>query len=387
MGESAADIVVFLLVVAARLLLPLAIFRYPLPAIIACLVLDAVDQTIFQVFTTLNLDGYQPYDKALDVFYLSIAYIATLRNWTSLFAFQASRFLFYYRLVGVLAFNITEIRWLLFMFPNTFEYFFIFYELVRTRWNPVRLSRKAWIIAVAAIWIVIKLPQEWWIHIAKLDMTDFIKMHIFGAELIDSWGQAFAMRPWVFAVAAAVVGLIVLLLWWLIAKKLPAADWKWRFRADPLPPESTDLKERLAVKAIGRVFNRRLLEKVVLVAFLSVIFAQTLPGIQSTNLQLAVGVGILVVINAFVSHWLAARDKGWASAGREFLAMTVINMGVVLLLGSVLGWAGGSLNWGNTIFFVMMLTLLVTLYDRYRYVFGLRFPFEGVAKGESVHGA
>ena len=25
------------------------------------------------------------------------------------------------------------------------------------------------------LWIFIKLPQEWWIHIAKLDMTDFIK--------------------------------------------------------------------------------------------------------------------------------------------------------------------------------------------------------------------
>ena len=33
------------------------------------------------------------------------------------------------------------------------------------------------IISTALIWVFIKLPQEWWIHIAQLDMTDFIKEH------------------------------------------------------------------------------------------------------------------------------------------------------------------------------------------------------------------
>ena len=41
-------------VVFGRLLLPLLILRYPLPALIGCLVLDGVDQTIFQLF------GYDP---------------------------------------------------------------------------------------------------------------------------------------------------------------------------------------------------------------------------------------------------------------------------------------------------------------------------------------
>ena len=42
---------------------------------LACLVIDGLDQTIFQTFTSLDLSGYQSYDKALDVYYLSIAYI------------------------------------------------------------------------------------------------------------------------------------------------------------------------------------------------------------------------------------------------------------------------------------------------------------------------
>src|ERR671916_3230969 len=104
--------VAFLLVIGARFLAPLFIPRFPLPAILAALVLDGVDQTIFQ---TLGYDppGYQGYDKAMDVYYLSIAYLSTMRNWTSRPAVQVARFLYFYRLVGVVAFELTEWRPLL----------------------------------------------------------------------------------------------------------------------------------------------------------------------------------------------------------------------------------------------------------------------------------
>ena len=65
-----------------------------------------------------------------------------MRNWTNLDAFGISRFLYYYRLVGVVAFELTQIRALLLVFPNTFEYFFDAYEAVRIRWDPRRMSRR-----------------------------------------------------------------------------------------------------------------------------------------------------------------------------------------------------------------------------------------------------
>ena len=40
--------VVFVTVVALRFLVPLLIPKFPLPAILACLVIDGIDQTIFQ---------------------------------------------------------------------------------------------------------------------------------------------------------------------------------------------------------------------------------------------------------------------------------------------------------------------------------------------------
>ena len=69
-------------------------------------------------------------------------------------------------------FELTQIRAFLLIFPNTFEYFFDFYEGVRARWDPRRMSQRLVIGAAAFIWIFIKLPQEWWIHVAQLDTTD-----------------------------------------------------------------------------------------------------------------------------------------------------------------------------------------------------------------------
>ena len=140
--------IVFVAVVGARFVVPLAIPLYPLPAIIAALVLDAADQSIFQAFG-YDPPGYQSYDKAMDVFYLAVAYLATMRNWQALPAYAVGRFLYFYRLVGVVAFELTQTRALLLVFPNTFEYFFIAYEGIRTRWAPVVYKLRWWVVTAA----------------------------------------------------------------------------------------------------------------------------------------------------------------------------------------------------------------------------------------------
>ena len=68
--------------------------HYPLPGVIASLIIDAIDQTIFQTFTNLRLDNYQGYDKALDTYYLTITYLSTYRNWTNLSAFNLVNVIF-----------------------------------------------------------------------------------------------------------------------------------------------------------------------------------------------------------------------------------------------------------------------------------------------------
>jgi hypothetical protein len=108
----ADDVVIVTAIVAARLLVPLLIPRVPL-LIIAAFLLDAVDNGLLDRFTEVDLgaDGpYQSWDKALDIYYLSIAYLSTLRNWGSGAAFRIARFLFYYRLLGIVLFELLQSR-------------------------------------------------------------------------------------------------------------------------------------------------------------------------------------------------------------------------------------------------------------------------------------
>jgi len=156
-GEALA---VQIVLICVRLLLPMLIPRFPLPAIVACLIVDSADQSILQALDVV-VPSYQNIDKALDVYYLSIAYVATMRNWENLEALQIARALFYFRVVGVLAFELTDERILLAVFPNAFEPFFIYYEFIRMRGNPMK-SRKALVLVTAIIWLVVKLPHEWW---------------------------------------------------------------------------------------------------------------------------------------------------------------------------------------------------------------------------------
>lgn len=370
------DMLVFWAVVIGRLFIPLLIPLYPLPAVLAALVLDGVDQTIFQVFTNLPMGPYQTYDKALDIYYLVIAYLSTMRNWVSLPAFRISRFLLYYRLAGTALFELTQIRALLLIFPNTFEYFFIFYEAVRARWNPLRLSAKQWLSAAAAIWIFIKLPQEYWIHVAKLDATDQIKTRVFGVALEESWTVAFANRPWVLVIAAVAVVLAFFLFKWLLTK-LPPKDWPLKLKADPLPEYIDERCEQLAMVAQSKVLSKVLLEKLALVALVGLIFANLLPRVSATNWELYALIGLVVVINAFLSHWLAQRRRGWRPLAREFVVMSVINLGLTYLGHWLIGQRGVQLDLPVTLFMVMLLTLMVVLFDRYRVVYEARLEVEG----------
>jgi hypothetical protein len=367
-----SDELIFLVVVGLRLGIPLLIFRYPLPAIVAALVIDAADQTIFQNNTDLDLTGYQGYDKALDIYYLSIAYLSTFRNWTDPFAARVAQVLWYYRLVGVVAFELSEARALLLIFPNTFEYFFICYEVVRLAWNPERLSHRHVIGLAAFIWIFVKLPQEWWIHIAQLDFTDFMKEDVFGVTVDTSWGDAISENLWFVALLVVLVAVVVVVVRRAI-RAAPAPDWSPSVDVDR-HLQSTNLSS--AAEPV-RLWEWDLLEKALLVSLIGIIFAQVIPNTQSTPLELTISVSFVVVANAAVSQWLARRGRSWESTGQLFLAMLVINaaiVGVVTLLRS------DDVDEGALIFFLLLLTLIVTLYDRYRPIRSARYPVPSAAR-------
>jgi hypothetical protein len=350
--------VVFLAVVGSRFFVPLLIPRFPLPALVAALVIDGVDQSIFQAFG-YDPPGYQSYDKAMDVYYLAVAYLSTLRNWTSRPAFRVAQFLYFYRLVGVVAFELTQWRTLLLVFANTFEYFFIAYELVRLRRDPSRYSLRFWVVTAAAIWVFVKLPQEWWIHVAQLDFTDQLALHP-------------ALGRFIFAVLVVAAAAF----WWLVRPRLSPPDWPLRIAADPVPAQVATWQQRGAWLAVhGRLLSTATLEKVVLVGLISIIYAEVLPDLDATVTGVFAGLAVLVLANAAVTLALARGGRGTNRALLAFGLRVVVNLAVVLVARALLGARG--IDLGAALFFVAMLSLLTLLDDWYRPVQAARMAEAG----------
>lgn len=371
--EFSTDLIVFWTVVAARVLVPLGVFRFPLPAMLAALVIDGLDQTIFQTFTSLPLENYQSYDKALDVYYLSLAYLSMMRNWVSRDGFDVGRFLYYYRLVGVVLFEQTQIRALLLVFPNTFEYFFDAYEGIRTRWDPRRLGRKLLVGIAAFIWIVFKLPQEWWIHVAQLDATDLIKTGVLGVDKTASWVDAIAARPWVIVVVVAAVVAFVLVARWVILHRLPPADHPFTLDADVHQPMvEGDAIDRERRNIVEQVISLELLEKVVLTGLVTFIFSRMLPDADPLAIPIVAGVAIVVVADTLISRLLILRGDRPHGAVEQFVVTLAVNVAIVLVGAFTIDTLRGA-QLENAIVFVLLVSVIVTGYDRYRPLYKARF--------------
>jgi len=374
------DTIVFGAVVALRCLVPLRIPRYPLPAILFCALIDAVDQSVFQQFTELDLAGYQTYDKALDVFYLSIAYVSVLRNWVSGPLVLTATVLWYYRLLGVALFEFTGERWYLVVFANTFEYFFVAVESYRMSRRPDRLTWRPILFMVAAIWIVIKIPQELWIHVVRWDLTDEMKMRLFGVGSDSSWATSLTNRPLV----SGALGVLALMLgerfqrWRRIGRAerrrgdlLPGHDWCRTMDADAVG-------SHLGWDPPGRVvrptatFGWSFVEKVILTTMVAMILANILPAFDVDPWAVALGTTMVIAVNTFLSEWLNEQRVTMRTVRVLYLVMVVANTATVAVFYALLGADETKIRFGNTALFVALLTLIVVLFDRYRQVSRLR---------------
>ena len=364
MDEFELALLIPVMVVLARVIVPLFIPLYPLPAIVAALVIDGLDQTIFSATLQRDLPGYQSYDKALDIYYLTVTYLSTMRNWDRGPAFGVGRFLWYYRLIGVTLFEYTGARWLLFVFANTFEYFVIALEGWKVWRNPFRLSTRTIILVAAFIWIFIKLPQEWWIHIAQLDFTDFAKETVFGVPSTASWAEALTNRPLV--TIGLLVGLVVILLVLrILVRRLRPPDWPPTVSADE-QADHLGWPRPDPVVVPSSTFGWQFVEKAVLVSLVTLIFASMLPG-EREILPIAIGVTAIIAVSTLVSQWMASRGVTWSSVAIEFVAMSAVNMAIGVALGIVFG-AGSPDSLLVFVLLVGLLSLTVVLYDRFSMV-------------------
>lgn len=141
------------------------------------MLVDALDVVLIEIVGG-QFDNYPALDKALDTYYLSLELIVSMR-WVAI-AKWTSVALFAYRLVGVILFEVTQVRVFLLVFPNLFENFYLAY-LAMVRAAP-RFELTAPRLAVLLfVLLVPKLAQEYLLHYADAQPWDWTKRHLGGA--------------------------------------------------------------------------------------------------------------------------------------------------------------------------------------------------------------
>ena len=158
------------IIFSLRLLVPITIFRWPLWGGLASLIIDAADTNIVKPFG-VEIPNYTFTDKYLDTYYLTIELVVSLR-WINRLARNTSIFLYIWRLVGVVAFQITSAEYWLFIAPNLFENFFLFFVFLQIIGKGT--VEKIWLNSLKRLIIVLfflllaKFPQELILHVWRI---------------------------------------------------------------------------------------------------------------------------------------------------------------------------------------------------------------------------
>ncbi|KGN37763.1 hypothetical protein [Knoellia subterranea] len=149
--------------------------------------------------------------------------------------------------------------------------------------------------------------------------------------------------------------------------------------ADPLPGSVDEASERAVWTATrARVWSIVTLEKVMLVGLISVIYGQVLPDLRSTGTQLFIGISVVVLANAAMALAFARAGRSIQGAAMTFAFRVAVNVALVLVGGWLLGRNGGDANEGATLFFILLLSLITSLHDRYWPVHATRVHEEGM---------
>lgn len=166
-----------LFVIALRIVIPLMILRWPLAGGLVAMVLDAVDVVIIELVGGSFGGHYSQLDKALDYYYLTLELWVALQ-WVSAWARWPAVALYVWRGIGVIAFELSDVRPLLLVFPNMFENWWLYCVAVARFW-PEAYPRSWKTLSVPFVLLLIpKMGQEYMLHYAQWQPWDWTKHHI-----------------------------------------------------------------------------------------------------------------------------------------------------------------------------------------------------------------
>jgi hypothetical protein len=118
------------IIAAFRILSALPVLRWPLAGAFIAIFADLSDLFLRDWLDLGGVKDYQRFDKLLDQAYMVTFLIVALR-W-EVVPRNIAIALFAFRLAGLIAFEISDERWVLILFPNAFEYWFVFVAAIKT---------------------------------------------------------------------------------------------------------------------------------------------------------------------------------------------------------------------------------------------------------------
>lgn len=163
----------YLIFTILRLCLPLTILRWPLAGGVLAIIIDALDWHFIPFKTESDYTYYQRWDKILDMYYLTLeAYVLSYfhQKTTRLIGY----FLFFYRLFGVLLFEVTTLRYILLLFPNLFESYFLFLLFYKKISRKELYSTTSSLALLVPLIIVPRFFLEYSIHILNQPIWIFV---------------------------------------------------------------------------------------------------------------------------------------------------------------------------------------------------------------------
>ncbi|TMD30085.1 MAG: hypothetical protein E6I94_05305 [Chloroflexi bacterium] len=174
-----------LVIAAVRIAGSLPVLRWPFAGGILAVLVDLSDLLLRDTLDLGGIPDYQSFDKWLDQVYMAAFLVVALR-WPRPEKTIAIA-LYGWRLVGFVAFEAFGDRGLLLLFPNVFEFWFLFVAAVH-RFRPGFDWRPVTVAPALAVLLALKELQEWAIHgarlfdgISSLDAIDIVRRWLTGS--------------------------------------------------------------------------------------------------------------------------------------------------------------------------------------------------------------
>lgn len=142
----------------------LPVLRWPLAGGVLAILVDLSDLFLRAYLDLGGVRNYQSFDKWCDQAYLALFLVVALR-W-QVPARGIAIGLYAFRLIGFAAFELSGERWVLMLFPNVFEFWFLFVAFTRRRWRGFRWERGPVAAALAAA-TAAKLLHEYALHVGR----------------------------------------------------------------------------------------------------------------------------------------------------------------------------------------------------------------------------